>query len=562
MHQKTNSSIAFVGAGPTTIYTLHALLHHAAGPLTLTIFEAQGSFGRGTPYRPGWNDPAMLSNIASVEIPALQETLVDWLDRQSDERLLTLGIKRPEIDERTFYPRLSLGEFFYDQLQALIERARKEGFVVNLRNFCQVIDAVSMDDGMVLTVQPRGGQRFEETFDHVVLATGHQWPPEPEVRPGYFLSPWPASALAKIPPCNIGIRGSSLSAIDAAVALSITHGVFLRDEAGTLVYCPAPNTGGFHITMMSRKGLLPEADFYGPIPYEPLSICTPEAIEELIEGCDDHLLDRAFALFKEELITADPDYALQIDLKSLDLEQFCESYFAPRLDIDPFVWAEENLAEAQRNYEARHTVGWRYAILRVHEVIERLIPYLEQSDYRRFSHYFKPVFIDDYATVPHESIERMLALHRTNRLSVISIGDDYKINSHSMDTGAILDVNGQRTHFPVFIEATGQRALQAKDFPFPSLRDQGIIRDVAKADSDALKRGIAINDEFQPISANIPEDRLFCLSLPFIMGRHPFVQGITSSHKMGLVVGEQLAKAISRRSNDISAALHAPQAAA
>ena len=528
------------------IYTLHALVRHAACPFAVTIFEEQARFGRGTPYRPGWNDPAMLSNIASVEIPALDESLVEWLDRQTDERLNKLGINRAEIDERTFYPRLALGEFFQDQLHALIARAQDKGITVTLRNHSRVLDAVSTDEGMILSVKPRRGECFEERFDHVVLATGHQWPAEPEVRPGYFVSPWPASALSRVPPCAIGIRGSSLSAIDAAVALSVTHGEFVDDEGGTLAYRPAADTDGFHMTMMSRKGLLPEADFYCPIPYEPLLVCTPEAIESLIASDDDDLLDQAFSLFKEELTQADQAYAKEIGLRNLSLEAFCDSYFARRLDVDPFVWAKQNLAEAQRNYETEHTVPWRYAILRMHEVIERLIPHLEHSDFARFSRYFKPVFIDDYATVPHESIKRMLALHRADRLSVISIGDDYRIDSHQPKNGAILHVDGTTTHFPVFIDATGQRALQAKDFPFPSLRDQGIVRDVVEAGSKAPKRGIAIDDEFQPISDDIPDDQLFCLSLPFIMGRHPFVQGITSSHEMGRVVAEKLADAINR----------------
>jgi uncharacterized NAD(P)/FAD-binding protein YdhS len=545
-----NSSIAFVGAGPTMIYTLHALLEFAQRPFAITIFEEQASFGRGTPYRPGWNDPAMLSNIPSIEIPALDETLVQWLDRQSDERLGKYAITRHDINERTFYPRLVLGDFFFDQLQAIIERARDDGIIVTLRNHCRVLDAVSTDDGMILTVKPRRGERYEEQFDHVVLATGHQWPAEPEVRPGYFLSPWPASALAEIPPCNIGIRGSSLSAIDASVALSVTHGEFIEEDRGQLVYRPHPDTDNLHMTMMSRKGLLPEADFYCPIPYEPLSVCTPEAIEAIIESDDDNLLDQAFALFKMELAAADPDYAGQIGLKNLNLEQFCESYFAPRIDIDPFTWAEHNLAEAQRNYQTEHTVAWRYAILRMHEVIELLIPHLEQADFARFSRYFKPVFVDDYATVPHESIKRMLALHRADRLSVISVGEEYRIDSHGQERGALLYLDGEQTHYPVFIEATGQRALQAKDFPFPSLRDQGIVRDVAEPGSKTPKRGIAIDDDFQPISDDIPDDQLFCLSLPFIMGRHPFVQGITSSHEMGLVVGEQLADAIARHAEN------------
>lgn len=543
-------SVAFVGAGPTTIYTLRALLQEQVGPFELTLFEKQASVGLGTPYRPGWNDPAMLSNIASVEIPPLEEPLVEWLDRQSNERLVELHISREQIDDRAFYPRVLLGEYFYDQLHAMLERAMRSGVVVDVRTRCEVVDAISADDGMTLLVRPEGGSIFEARFDHVVLATGHQWPDQPEVRPGYFLSPWPASEIEKIPACRIGIRGSSLTAIDAAVALAVSHGEFVEDREGELVYEPGADTDSFHMTMLSRKGLLPEADFYFPIPYEPLAICTDQAIDSLIATQPEDLLDHAFGLFKEELAAADSAYARQVGLEHLSMEEFCDGYFAERMAADPFVWAERNLAEAKVNYQASRTVGWRYAILRMHEVIQRLIPSLDDADFRRFSRFFKPVFVDDYATVPHESIKRMLALHKAGKLDVMRVGEDYRIDSYAAESGAVLHLAGDEIHFPVFIEATGQRALPAKDFPFASLREQGIVRDVAASpsagSSRAPSRGIVVDDQFHPISPDIPTDQLFCLSLPFIMGRHPFIQGITSSCEMGRIVGAELGAALAR----------------
>jgi len=540
-----NPSIAFVGAGPTTIYTLHALLAHATQPFALTIFEEQSVAGRGTPYRPGWNDPAMLSNIASIEIPPLEETLFAWLERQPPARLTALGVVPQEIDERAFYPRLALGAFFQDQFDMLIARAQAQSVAVDIRTNCRVTDAVSNDDGMLLTIKPRRGEASELRVDHLVLATGHQWPAHPEVRPGYFLSPWPASALAEIPAVRVGIRGSSLTAIDAAVALAVSHGAFV-EEGNRLRYELKPDSDGFAITMMSRKGLLPEADFYFPIPYEPLPICNAEAIEALIAAGYGNLLDQAFALFKAELAAADLVYAEQIGLAELTLEDFCDRYFGDRITADAFTWAEANLAEAERNYTDHVTVPWRYAILRMHEVMALIVPHLDDADFERFSHYFKPVFVDDYATVPHESIKRLLALHAAGELEVIAIGSDYRIDSHRSEGGAVLHYDGKHQHFPVFIEATGQRPLAAKDFPFPSLRKQGIVQDVAAEDAKGPSRGIAIDDQFHPISDDIPADRLFCLSLPFLLGRHPFVQGITSSHEMGAVVGEELAVAIGR----------------
>lgn len=351
-------SVAFVGAGPTTIYTLHALLEHATQPFSLTIFEEQPVAGRGTPYRPGWNDPAMLSNIASIEIPPLAETLVAWLQRQPAVRLTALGIDPDEIDERAFYPRLALGEFFRDQFHALISQAWSRDIVVDVQTGRRVVDAVSQPSGISLTIQPRLGQAIQARFDHLVLATGHQWPAHPEVRPGYFLSPWPASALAEIPPSKVGIRGTSLTAIDAAVALAVANGDFIED-GDRLRYQPAPATEQFSLTMLSRKGLLPEADFFHPIPYQPLAICTAEAIERLIARQAGDLLDDTFSLFKQELAAADPDYAARLKLAELTLDDFAERYFSDRIEADTFAWAEANLREAERNYADRTTVKWR-----------------------------------------------------------------------------------------------------------------------------------------------------------------------------------------------------------
>ncbi len=189
-------------------------------------------------------------------------------------------------------------------------------------------------------------------------------------------------------------------------------------------------------------------------------------MEKLI-AADGLLLEPAFALFKQELIATDPNYAAETGLADLGLEDYCERYFADRADADPFEWAKDNLAEAERNYAAEHTMPWRYAILRMHEVLALIVPHLDAEEYRRFSKHFKPLFVDDYATVPHQSIRRMLALHRAGKLDVLAIGDDYRIDSHRPEGGAVVEAMGERHVFAAFIEATGQRPLQAKAFPFP-----------------------------------------------------------------------------------------------
>lgn len=542
--ESEKSRIAIVGAGPTAIYTLQELVNSASARCAVTLFEQQSVAGQGTPYRPGWNDPAMLSNIASVEIPPLEETLIGWLQRQSTRRLEELGLASEPLDERAFYPRVVLGAFFKEQFDRLVSRARGEGHDVHIRTRCRALDAAKDGEGVTLTTRSARGAESQEPFDYVVIATGHQWPDDPEVRPGYFLSPWPASALATIGPCRVGIRGSSLTAIDAAMALATHHGEFI-ERGARLEYVPATDTDAFHVTMMSRKGLLPEADFYHPVPYEPLTYCTEEAMARLVDGPAEGLLDRAFALFKQELAAADPAYAAEQSLETLELETFCESYFDRRRDVDPFVWAERNLQEAEHDFEQRRTIPWRYAILRMHEIIEVIVPHLDDADFERFTRFFKPVFVDEYATVPHDSIKRLLALHAAGKLTVLALGERYQIDSHHSEGGAIVQIRVERLHFPVFIEAMGQRPMPAADFPFPSLVTQGIVRD--QPSESGAERGIVVDDQFHPVVNDVAVEPLFCVSLPFLLGRHPFLQGITSAHEMGTTVGRALADAIGSR---------------
>jgi len=536
-------SIAFVGAGPTTLYTLSALLKEDTGPLRISVFEEQDDAGLGGPYRPGWNDPAMLANIASAEIPALAEPLLVWLQSRPPAELQKLRVDPQALDDRTFIPRVALGRYFRAQFEALISYGRRKGVDIDVRTRCRVIDVAVAAEGVVLTITPRRGMIENLIFDRVVLATGHQWPAEQEVRPGYFLSPWPASALSRIPPVSVGIRGSSLTAVDAAVALAGAHGEFVRTAAG-LIYSPHANSEGFTITMMSRKGVLPEADFYFPLPHTPLAICSEAAIEGLILSGRPDLLDAAFDLFRQELIQVDPDYAEATGIRTATLEEFGERYFAGRAASDPFDWAAENLFEARYNHQARVVVPWRYAILRMHESMAAIVPHLDGADFDSFNRHLKPVFVDTYGAVPHESIERMLALHRAGRLRVMPLRDDYLIDTHRSERGVLVSRRGDDLHFPVFIEATGQRSMTALQFPFLSLLQQGVIRDDGADDSLTGSRGIMIDDDFHPMVNGVPVERLFCLSLPFIMGRHPFIQGITSSHEMGETVAGALTRSL------------------
>jgi uncharacterized NAD(P)/FAD-binding protein YdhS len=542
--------VAIIGSGPTGIYTLKGLLALSAGPLAITIFEREADAGKGTPYHPHINDQAMLANIASIELPPVVETLEAWLQRQSDAELERLNVARAAIAPREFYPRIVLGEFFQDQFRQLIAAGEARGHQITVRPNHRVRDIAPQPGDIRLDVEAAGAQT-SWSFDHVVMATGHDWPDTTEVRPGYFMSPWPAPVLKTIAPGHVGILGTSLSAIDALVSVATAHGAFYFDAEGQLQYRAAAGHEGFRATLMSRKGILPEADFYCDYPYRPLAICTPEAVDALAARGSAGLLDAVFELFQQELAAADPDYAARIGLSLLTVETLSGAYFAAREAADPFVWTATNLAEAQHNKAQRITVPWRYAILRMHEVIARAVPFLDADDLRRFHKSFKSVFIDDYATVPHQSLQRLLALRRAGRLDILRLGARYDIATEGVATGAAVRHNGTEVRFDAFIDATGQTAMSARDIPFPSLVAAGIFRKATtpegglivdgEGDEPVVRTGgVDLDDAFRPRGPGEHRHEIYCAAISFLLHKMPFVQGITSANEIGAIVAKSI----------------------
>lgn len=532
--------VAIVGSGPTALYALRDLIK-SKSPLVVVIFEASDVAGKGTPYQRGINDPAMLSNIPSIEIPDLPETLVAWLAAQSEEYLSEFEVERDGISDRAFYPRVTIGDYFRAQFETIVAMGEQANHTICVREGCEVADIAPSGNHFALRYR---NDASLELFDYVIVATGHNFPSAPETSPGYFAAPWPATALQSILSGKIGILGTSLSAIDAVMAVATSFGRFKRNAEGCLDYQITDGHEAFEVSMMSRKGLLPEADFFFPIPYEDPLICTVQAVAARMALGSSGLLDDVFDLFREELSVADPEYAQFIGLDELTVDTFAAAYYGVRDKFDPFEWAASNLDEAKRNYEAKRTVGWRYAILITHEIIETAVGYFTAEDLERFNQSFKSIFADDYATVPHLSIERLIALRKANRLNIVKLGDRSEIVTDNVERGATVTVESGTLQFDTVIDATGQKTLSADDLPFPSLHDTGLIsqaRTVTPRGNLRRTGGIDVDEQCRPLIAGIkPVRRLHIPAVSYLLHKRPFVQGITSAAELGRIVAESV----------------------
>ncbi len=100
----------------------------------------------------------------------------------------------------------------------------------------------------------------------------------------------------------------------------------------------------FSAVMMSRMGLLPEADFYCPLPYETPKVCTQRPLMQRFKTERSDFSTAYSTCFRQEIATADPQYASEIGLSGLTADTFADAYYSRRSGVDPFVWAAANLA--------------------------------------------------------------------------------------------------------------------------------------------------------------------------------------------------------------------------
>ena len=528
--------IAIIGTGPTGIYTLFSLIESKI-PLSITLFEKASLAGVGMPYREDDNSNLMLANIASIEIPPITSTYLQWL-RQQDKTFLTrFGVNQEGLHDRQFLPRILLGQYFKDQFLALLDLASQRGFEISVYKSCEVTDLEATIQGVKLWAE---GIDAAKLFDFAVIATGHVWPDDEKATQHYFPSPWSGLLETHVPASKIGIMGTSLSAIDAAMAVVTQHGNFVEHEDGKLHFELAPTSSELNITLMSRSGILPEADFYCPIPYEPLAVATPQAIEREIAVGSEGLLDRIFQLVAKEIALADPAWSKRVSLDTLNADSFSSAYFKDRKRYDSFRWAQYNLAEVERNRQKKRTVAWRYAILRLHEAVQEVVPYLDDPDWERFMSGLSKVFIDNYAAIPPESIRRLLALRDAGVIYILALGHDYNMDLQEQRT-VILSCGTSHT-FAVFIDARGQRALHTKDLPFPRLREQ-----LTLAGQDTPELG----DDYTLLAPDLARGRIAFAALPYLMEDHPFVQGITASAEIGEIISRVIIQRASRATNNV-----------
>ncbi|WP_421696736.1 FAD/NAD(P)-binding protein [Aestuariivirga sp.] len=515
--------IAIIGAGPTALYCLKHLTR-TFEPLMMTIFSPSDEFGNGMPFTAKLNGEFMLCNAFSREIPPVTQTLLQWLQQLPARELNDWELSRHELSGRAFYPRVLIGDYLKDAFKDIAKLAEGAGHDLKLvPNAC--ISDVRLPRPATVVIDA-GQEGSELEFDALILATGHSWDGQPALDKATLISPWPYTNVTSLPPGNIGVLGSSLSAIDAVLALGFARGDFSEDK-GQISWHPRQDAETLRITMVSKSGVMPEGDFYYPFPYLPLLHITEDAVAAEVSKGQTDLLHRVFLLLKRELSEADPGYLARLGSDAETIEGFCEFYFKDRTTLGGLAAVKDGFAEARQSMRDRRTIPHRYVLLRAHETFDRALRVLNEEDWKTFQSTLHPVFGDAYAAVPHLSLARIIAMYDAGVLDLVATGEDALFEDQP-EGGVDIVMNEERLHFDAMVDCRGQASAPLDDLPFPH-----IVRELVDGQSP-------IAEPFKIKLQNPGSAPIYCLSMPQLLERHPFAQGLSETEGRSAAVVNDL----------------------
>jgi uncharacterized NAD(P)/FAD-binding protein YdhS len=383
------------------------------------VFEKQDVFGPGFPHSEKNAMPFHLINMCAQDMGIIAdkpEDFQNWADNH--QKVIQNKINSNAFfngsdllkDHCEYYPRSVMGEYLKSRFEESIRKARQLGLQLDLYPRCEVIDLLEGSSRVRLTVKNlNSGKRFSTDADRVLIATGHWF--EREGQDHYFPSPWPAKNLTTGIPQgeSVAIIGTSLSALDAALALA-ADGEFVRDDHGGLVYLPSSNPR--KIRLYSRQGLLPK--IRGKMGEYKNKFLTLENVERLTIENDGILhLNTLFQLLESDLVAA---YGHPIDWAKI---------LSP--PGSPVELLRGYLVDAKRGDGTNGALLWQTVLNQTFPLVRRLYTNLPTEDRERFDKKYNTLFFSYASPMPLINGEELMALMESGTVHVVKLGNDYQI---------------------------------------------------------------------------------------------------------------------------------------
>ncbi len=549
-------SIAIVGGGPAALFMYKRIIESVSDEETeVFIFERQEQLGAGMPY--GINGAAHehITNVSDNEIPELVTSIAEWIEKSPQNILQEYNITSTNFNEHKVLPRLLFGQYLEEQFSLLQKKAQRKNITTKVFLSSEVVDIKQHINQNSFDIHTKDEKKYRTDF--VVICSGHMWPKEFEDKvPGWYDSPYPPQKLKKKINFPVAIRGASLTAIDAIRTLAHENGKFEKNEDDTLNYLLDTKSNKFKIFLHSIDGLLPAIRFHLADKHlAPKDQIRDEEVPGLKEKFGGFIpLDYIFERnFKNELKEDDPDFYNSI--KEMTVEEFATHMLSLRKAQDPFELFKKEYLEAERSIDKEESVYWKEVIAKLSYAMNYPAKHMSAEDMLRATQVLKPLISIVIAFVPQNSCREVLALHEAGLLEMINV-DKSSIVAPGENGGAKYSFENKdgelvTKEYQLYINGVGQPPMFFNDFPFVSLKNEGVIssawiafqqeeiamKQMAEGNKNIEKTesgnyilhvpGININDNFQVLDRyGVRNKKVYIMAVPFIAGLNPDYSGL------------------------------------
>ncbi|WP_131537084.1 FAD/NAD(P)-binding protein [Pedobacter nototheniae] len=546
--------IAILGGGPSGLFMFKRLIESGNRDYEIEIFERKNHLGMGMPYSAEGANDEHITNVSDNEIPTIFNHIAEWVKVAPEPLLKRFNIIPEKYNEYKVLPRLFFGEYLSAQFDLLIKQADERDIPVKIHLNSNVLDIIDVPNENKVEIIIE--DQKNAYFDVAVICIGHNWPKKNEGKiAGYFDSPYPPKKLALKLNHPVGLKGASLTAIDAVRTLARQNGNFYEGSDGKLCFDLDPDSEGFKMIMHSRNGLLPAIRFHLEDSHlgKDATLSKAEIAASIADNDGFLSLDYIFDKnFKEMFITKEPSFYERI--KDMNIEAFVEAMMNLRERENPFELFKKEYVEAERSIKRKESIYWKEMLAVLSFAMNYPAKYLSAEDMQRLQKVLMPLISLVIAFVPQSSCRELMALNDAGLLDLVAVGDDSEVKPDTNGGANYMYTNEceeeVNIHFDTFVDCVGQPHLSFDDFPFKGLVEGKTVSaarlkfsDAANGKSELEKGnklvekeadeyylkvpGITINDTFQVVDKNGEANkRIYIMAVPYIGGYNPDYSGI------------------------------------
>lgn len=350
--------------------------------------------------------------------------------------------------------------------------AKEAGIHVWGANECEVVEEGLTEDGLITlrVTSPKidGDGVTGFTCTNVFYATGHWEEERPRPRPyersnKYIAFPANVQKLEHAglfqSPANIGVLGSSLSAIDAVYSVLLHPSVGRLDwRDGIPTYVHLNNN--WKVTCYSRRGLMSRVR---PLENQdwPLRYLTPENIARIRKKNGRPVtLDQMVTLLNLEF-----SEILGRDINVVDESDPLNTSIKLQENKDPFRVLERDLSRAWASREGPEAyVVWYQVMHALFPIIRIVYRHWSEEDRDRFDLEFNSRFLWAFAPMPWVSAQVLLAMRDAGALAVYRLSGQPEVSGDSIQVEYLDEQDVLRTeNHPFLIGTTGLASTFQRD---------------------------------------------------------------------------------------------------